>query len=129
MIANKHSIKMPKLTKAEQAALRLPRTAADNVEDAKESFMFITDMLIGALIEPGRDPDRWCRKVMREALEGEKLRRIATREIVWRAQRVDNAFKWLRRYHATFMLMAEDVPLLGYQCSFVDFDEPVKGNI
>lgn len=129
MISRKHSIKMPKLTKAEQAALRLPRTAADNVEDAKEAFMFITDMLIGALIEPGRDPDRWCRKVMREALEQDKLRRIATREIVWRAQRMDDSFKWLRRYHGTFMLMAEDVPQLGYQCSLVNFDEPVRPNI
>ncbi|MGG4735245.1 hypothetical protein, partial [Leclercia adecarboxylata] len=102
MISSKHSIKLPKLTKAEQAALRLPRTAEDNVEDAKEAFMFITDMLIGAMIEPGRDPDQWCRKVMREALADGRLRRIATREIVWKAQRTDNCFKWLRRYHGTF---------------------------
>lgn len=129
MLSRKQASKLPKLTKAEQAALRLPRTKEDNVEDAKEAFMFLTDMLIGALIEPGRDPDQWCRKYMREALASERLRRIATREIVWRAQRTDECFKWLRRYHGTFMLMAEDVPQLGYQCSLVDFDAPVKGNI
>lgn len=129
MLSSKQARLLPKLTKAELKALRLPRTAEDNVEDAKEAFMFITDMLIGALIEPDRDPEQWCRKVMREALADERLRRIATREIVWKAQRTDNCFKWLRRYHATFMLMAEDVPALGYQCSLVDFNEPVRPNI
>ena len=129
MISRKHSFKLPKLTKAEQKALRLKRTKEDNVEDAKEAFMFITDMLIGAMIEPGRDPDVWCRKYMREALAGDKLRRIATREIVWRAQRQDYAFEWLRQYHKTFMLLAEDVPVLGYECSLVDFDAPVRANI
>ena len=92
--------------------------------------MFLTDMLIGALIEPGRNPDQWCRRWMRDALAGDTLKRISTRQIVWKAQRQPDAFEFCRKQWQEFDLCkAPKKPEPGMKVSFIDFDEPVRPNV
>ncbi|HCR1107397.1 TPA: hypothetical protein OMU21_004976 [Klebsiella aerogenes] len=122
--------KLPKLTAAEQRALRRPKTDADLIEDAKEAYMFLTDMLIGAMIEPGRDPESWCRRVMRDALAAGTVIRISTRQVLWNAQRQESAFEWCRRQWQTFDLCKDDgAARQGCKVSIIDFDEPVRGDL
>jgi len=122
--------KAPKLTKAELKALRRPPTQADLFEDAKEAYMFLTDMLIGALIEPGRNADQWCRRWIRDALAADTLKRISTRQIAWKAQRAESCFEFCRHQWETFDLCkAEKDPEPGVSVTFIDFDEPVRPNV
>lgn len=125
----KRRFTQPKMTKAERKALKAPRTKEDNLQDAIEAYVFITDLLIGALIEPDRDKEAWVRKKMREALEGDSLRRVATKDIIWNAQRKESAFLWLKAYHETFTLSQnrEDMPAEEY--FLVDFNKEVMRNI
>lgn len=122
--------KGPKLSAAELKALRRPSTEADLLEDAKEAYMFLTDMLLGAMIEPGRNAEQWCRRIMRDALAAGTVKRISTRQIIWKAQRSDNAFEWCRHYWQTFDLCkAPKEPEPGVKVTYIDFDEPVRANV
>jgi hypothetical protein len=107
-------------------AINRTKTADDNLQDAIEAFTFITDVLIGALIEPGRDAEQWCRRALRDALAGDTVKRISTRQIIWKAQRGESAFLWLRAYHSTFELLADNGKSPGEKYHLVDFAAPIE---
>lgn len=121
--------KAPVLSKADRKALLRPRSVDDNLYDAIEAFSFITDTLIGAMIEPDRDAEAWCRRVMRDALIDGRLRRMATKELIWKAQRKDSAFEWMKERHKSFKLLDRQEEIPGLECKFVDFDQEVPRNI
>ncbi|VGQ12894.1 hypothetical protein SB5439_05112 [Klebsiella variicola] len=120
--------KPPKLSKAERKALLRPRNTEDNLYDAIEAFNFLTNTLIGAMVEEHRDPEAWCRRVMRDALIDGSLRRFATKELIWQAQRKDSAFEWMRERHKQFLLLDRQEEIPGMECKFVDFDQEVPRN-
>lgn len=130
MFKNRHPVsrrgKLPRLTAAELRAVNRTKTAEDNLQDAIEAFTFITDVLLGALIEPGRDAEQWCRRKLRDALAGDTVKRISTRQIIWKAQRGESAFLWLRAYHATFELLADNGKSPGEKYHLVDFSKPIE---
>ena len=125
----KRRVRLPKLSPAELRALRRPRTEADSIEDARELYIFITDTLIGALIEPDRDPESWCRREIREALAANKLLRIGSRQVLRNAQRQPSCFEWCRQFWMDFEFSREAPEEIGPRTAWVDLDAPIKGDI
>lgn len=123
--------KLPKLTKTQQRALRAPATDIDIIYDTIEMANVITDILIGAMIEPGRDREQWTRRCIRDVLAARALKRARTYEILTSAQRKDSAFNWLRYYFQKFELTK--APNGGHlhegRIVEVDYAAPVVANI
>lgn len=103
----------PKLTKAETKALRWYNPTGDDLEhDCREMVMTTCDILIGALIEPGRMPDQWCRYQIRTRLQNGSIRRLTTINYLKNAQKQPNAFfflmaSWKDFQHAEDLLDAD----------------------
>ena len=98
MISRKHHSILPKLTKEQARALRAAPTADDIIYDTIEVANTITDILLGALIEPGRDGEQWTRREIRKRLAARELKRWRTYEILRNAQLKPPALEWLRHY-------------------------------
>lgn len=124
-----------KLTRKQKDSLKPGRASdQDIIEDTKETYNFLTHILLGALIEPDRDRERWVRRCMRDALAAGTIRRIRTREIVIRAQHENNAYAWLLNYWLRFDFTKAEGEghgrhRLGDQIIDVDYDAPVVPNI
>ena len=90
--------KLPKLSKAQQRALTARTTQADIVYDTVDAINTLTHIMIGALIEPGRDREQWARARIRDLQAGRIPQRYRTYEILRNAQLKSSAFDWLQFY-------------------------------
>ncbi|HCI6749410.1 TPA: hypothetical protein NPP60_005082 [Klebsiella variicola subsp. variicola] len=119
------------LTKAFYRALKKAPTDQDIIFDTIETTNTITDILIGALIEPERDPERWTRARIRERLASKGIKRARTIEILMHAQRKDSAFEALRHTWNKFQLTKapEGGHLHDGRIVDVDYDSQVVPNI
>lgn len=131
---HKRQAKPMRLTAKHREYYAKPRTDADIVEDTKEIYAFLTHILLGAYIEPGRDREKWVRRCMRDALAAGTLRRVHSREVVWNAQHKENAFAWLLNYWLRFDFTkaegeGESMHRLGDRVVFVDYDKPIVSNV
>ncbi|VGQ12882.1 hypothetical protein SB5439_05110 [Klebsiella variicola] len=86
----------PYLSKSFQRVLARPSTDDDIIFDTIEVTNTITQILIGALIEPGRNAEQWTRARIRECLASKALKRARTVDLLMHAQRKDSAFESLR---------------------------------
>lgn len=98
MISRKLASKLPKLSKAQQRAIEIGRTGDDTIHDTVEVINTLTHIMIGALIEPDRDRERWVRRCIRDHLAARELKRYRTYEILRNAQLKPSAFDWLKYY-------------------------------
>lgn len=89
---------LPKLDRKIAKALRKEPTDQDVIYDTVEVANTITLILLGAMVEPDRDAEKWTRQRIREILAAGKLKRYRTYEILRSAQLKESAFEWLRYY-------------------------------
>lgn len=119
------------LNKAFYKTLAKPSTDQDIIFDTIETTNTITDILIGALIEPERNAEQWTRARIRERLANHGLKRARTVEILMHAQRKDSAFAALR--HTWNKLQLTKAPDGGHlhegRIVDVDYDSAVVPNI
>lgn len=102
MISKKQASKLPKLSKAQQRALRAGSTDEDILYDTVDVTNTITHIMLGALIEPGRDREQWVRRQIRK-MQAERIpKRYRTYEILLNAQLKPSAFDWLVYYLQKF---------------------------
>lgn len=131
MKSRKQASKLPKLNGKQAAALYARQTSKDIVYDAIEVANVITDILLGAMIEPERDCEQWCRRRIRDVIASGELKRFRTYDILRNAQLKPSAFEWLRGYFNKLMLTksADGRHLHDGQLVTVDYDSPVVANI
>lgn len=119
------------LTKAFYRTLEKTPTDDDIIFDTIETTNTITQILIGALIEPGRNVEQWTRARIRERLASKTLKRARTVEILMHAQRKDSAFEALR--HTWNKLQLTKAPDGGHlhdgRIVDVNYSMPVTANI
>ncbi len=110
-----------------KAKKRYAPTDDDLQEDVKEAYGEIMTVLIGALIEPGRNPEQFTRRWIREALAADKFKRLSTRQMFRNAQREESAFEWCREHWQLFA----DARAKEHETAdvVIDFDTPVKANV
>ena len=123
--------KLPKLTGAQAAAIYAGQTSRDIIFDTIEVANTITDILLGAMIEPGRDAEQWTRRQIRDLFAARTLKRLRTYDILRNAQLKPSAFEWLRFYFNK--LEATKNPdgrqLHDGQLVTVDYSAPVVANV
>ena len=135
MIASKNASKrkggLPKLTGKQAAALYARQTTADIIHDTVEVANTITDILLGAMIEPGRDCEQWCRREIRNRIAAGTLKRLRTYDILRNAQLKPSAFEWLRYYFNKLELTKapDGRHLHEGRLVEVDYSAPVVANV
>lgn len=131
MKSRKQASKLPKLNAKQIRATFQRATAQDIIYDTIEVANVITDILLGAMIEPGRDAEQWTRRQIRDRMHGGTIKRLRTLDILRNAQLKPSAFEWLRYYFNKLQLTKapDGRHFHDGQLVDVDYEQPVIANI
>ncbi|MCS5452536.1 hypothetical protein ACJVQT_23005 [Enterobacter huaxiensis] len=122
---------LPKLDRKIAKALRKEPTDQDVIYDTIEVANTVTIILLGALIEPDRDGEKWTRQQIRQILSEAKLKRWRTYEILRSAQLKPSAFEWLKYYFNKLQLTKapNGGHLHGGVIVNVDYESEIESNL